>query len=107
MNTYQFESVVEDKGIIVLPEQMKPLRKHRVRLILIDMDTFSPEPVQQLTQVTQKYRAGTDEDELFIDERKRKLLSLCGRWEDNRSSEEIIEDIHNSRRDSHRLENGL
>ena len=47
MNTYQFESVIEDKGIIVLPEQMKPLHKHRVRLILIDLGTFPPDPVQK------------------------------------------------------------
>lgn len=43
----------------------------------------------------------------LLDERKRKLLSLCGSWEDNRSPEEIIKDIHNSRKDSHRLEDGL
>ena len=66
MNTYQFESVIEDKGIIVLPEQMKPLHKHRVRLILIDLDMFSPNPVQQLTQITRKYLAITDEAELPI-----------------------------------------
>ena len=66
MNTYQFESVIEDKGIIVLPEQMKPLHKHRVRLILIDLDMFPPDPVQQLTQITRKYLAITDEAELPI-----------------------------------------
>ena len=66
MNTYQFESVIEDNGIIVLPEQMKPLHKHRVRLILIDLDTFPPDPVQQLTQITQKYLAITDEADLPI-----------------------------------------
>ncbi|MEW6608637.1 MAG: hypothetical protein AB1414_14525 [bacterium] len=42
-----------------------------------------------------------------LDERKRKLLSLCGSWKDNRSPEEIIRDIHKSRKDSDRLENGL
>ncbi|MBU0580066.1 MAG: hypothetical protein KKA19_02725 [Candidatus Margulisbacteria bacterium] len=66
MNTYQFESVIEDKGIIVLPEQMKSLHKHRVRLTLIDLDTFVPDPVQQLTQITRKYLAITDEAELPI-----------------------------------------
>jgi len=66
MNTYQFESVIEDKEIIVLPEQMKPLHKHRVRLILIDLDMFPPDPVQQLTQITRKYLAITDEAELPI-----------------------------------------
>ncbi len=29
-----------------------------------------------------------------LDERKRKLLSLCGTWKDTRTPEEIINDIH-------------
>ena len=42
-----------------------------------------------------------------LDERKRKLLSLCRSWQDNRSVEDILKDIHRFRQDSARGEQGL
>ncbi len=35
------------------------------------------------------------------------FLKLCGKWKDERSAEEIIEDIYSSRRSSYRLKEGL
>lgn len=35
------------------------------------------------------------------------LLELAGSWEDDRSAEEIIRDIYESRKSSNKLDNGL
>jgi hypothetical protein len=61
MKTYQFESIIEDNGVIVLPEDLKNLRKHRVKLIVVDLEP-SDNPLNMLNDITQKYAAISEED---------------------------------------------
>ena len=67
MKTYQFESVIEDKGIIVLPENMRNLHHHRVKLILVDLETRQQNPVQRLADITKRYTT-LDEQDIDIPE---------------------------------------
>jgi hypothetical protein len=61
MKTYQFESIIEDNGVIVLPEDLRNLRKHRVKLIVVDLEP-SDNPLNMLNDITQKYAAISEED---------------------------------------------
>ena len=65
MKTYQFESVVDETGIIVLPKNMRKLLKHRVKLTVVDMEPLSGSPVRLLSGITKKY-AAVDEADLDI-----------------------------------------
>lgn len=62
MKTYQLESVIGDNGIIELPESMKKLVRHRVKLIVIDLETFLYNPVNMLADITKKYTAINEND---------------------------------------------
>lgn len=77
MKTYQFESVVDENGVIVLPKNMRKLLKHRVKLTVVDMEPMSGSPVRLLSGITQKY-AAVDEEDLDVagiyEMRERKLL---------------------------------
>jgi hypothetical protein len=55
MRTYQIESVISEHGIIVLPYEMKNLQKHRVKLIITDLEAEYTDPVDFLDYVTDKY----------------------------------------------------
>jgi len=55
MKTYQLESIIGDNGIIELPESMKKLARHRVKLI--DLETSQFNPVRMLADITKKYTA--------------------------------------------------
>ncbi len=68
MKTYQFESVVDENGAIVLPGEMKALSKHRVRLTLVDLETSQQNPVKLLEDITNEYVQITDEADLDIAE---------------------------------------
>ncbi len=68
MKTYQFESIIEENGTIVLPKEMKALKKHRVRLILVDLDTLRQNPVKLLQEITHEYTQIVDEADLDISE---------------------------------------
>lgn len=61
MKTYQFESIIEDNGVIVLPEDLKNLKKHRVKLIVVDLEP-SENPLNMLNDITRKYAAISEED---------------------------------------------
>jgi hypothetical protein len=61
MKTYQFESIIEDNGVIVLPEDLRNLRKHRVKLIVVDLEP-SDNPLNMIDDITQKYAAVSEED---------------------------------------------
>jgi hypothetical protein len=61
MKTYQFESIIEDNGVIALPEDLKNLKKHRVKLIVVDLEP-SDNPLNMLDKITQKYAAVSEED---------------------------------------------
>ncbi len=39
MRTYQFKSMIDENGIIVLPDEIKRLKKHRIKLIVLDLDS--------------------------------------------------------------------
>ncbi len=65
MNTYQFESIIEENGVIVLPKHMRKLKKHRVKLTVVDLEPFYDSPVDLLADITQKY-AAVDEKDLDI-----------------------------------------
>ncbi len=65
MKTYQFESIIEENGIIVLPQYMKKLKKHRVKLTVVDLEPFHDRPVKLLADITKKY-AAVDEEDLDI-----------------------------------------
>jgi len=68
MRTYQFESIIQDNGCIFLPEYMKDLKAHHVKLTLVDMEPISCDPVKILADITRKYNAITDEKDLDIEE---------------------------------------
>jgi len=55
MRTYQLESVINEHGMIVLPDEMKKLQRHRVKLVIVDMEEKSFEPVDFLDYVTDKF----------------------------------------------------
>ena len=55
MRTYQLESVINEHGMIVLPDEMKNLQRHRVKLVIVDMEEKSFEPVDFLDYVTDKF----------------------------------------------------
>ncbi len=61
MKTYQFESIIEDNGVIVLPEDLKNLKKHRVKLIVVDLEP-SDNPLKMLDDITQRYAVVKEED---------------------------------------------
>lgn len=68
MKTYQFESIIEEKGIIVLPEEMKALTNHRVRLTLVDLEILQQNPINLLQEITHEYTQIVDEPDLDITE---------------------------------------
>ena len=68
MKTYQFESIIQDNGCIFLPEYMKKLKSHHVKLTLVDLEPVSDDPVKILADITRKYAAISDEKDLDIEE---------------------------------------
>ena len=62
MKTYQFESIIEEDGVIVLPKHMRTLMKHRVKLTVVDLEPFNDNPVNMLAGITKKYAAVNEED---------------------------------------------
>ncbi len=68
MKTYQFESIVDENGIIVLPPEMKVLSKHRVHLTLVDLETPRQNSVKLLEDITRAYAQIVDESDLDIAE---------------------------------------
>lgn len=65
MRTYQLDSIIGDDGVIVLPENMKNLKKHRVKLIVMDLEPNNDSPVDLWADITRKY-ASVDEEDLDI-----------------------------------------
>jgi hypothetical protein len=55
MSEYQLESVVNEHGMIVLPDEMKNLHKHRVKIVITDLGTEISEPCDFLDHITKKY----------------------------------------------------
>ncbi|OQX27840.1 MAG: hypothetical protein BWK80_03155 [Desulfobacteraceae bacterium IS3] len=55
MRTYQFESVVDEKGTIMLPDEIRKLQKHRIRLIIVDLEAENFNPVDFLNSTTDNY----------------------------------------------------
>lgn len=66
MRTYQIESFVNEEGVIVLPDEMRSLQKHRVKLIITDLEEKGFDPVEHLDRITEEY-AQLDEDDLNIE----------------------------------------
>jgi hypothetical protein len=67
MKTYQLESIIQDNGCIFLPDYMKKLKAHHVKLTLVDMEPVSDNPVNTMADITRRY-AAIDEDDLDIAE---------------------------------------
>ncbi|MCU0286430.1 MAG: hypothetical protein MUF15_08520 [Acidobacteria bacterium] len=65
MRTYQFESIIQDNGCIFLPEYMKKLKSHHVKLTLVDMEPENDNPVNILADIIRRY-ASINEDDLDI-----------------------------------------
>ena len=66
--SYRLESVIDENGTIVLPDDMKPLRKHRVKLVVIDLDAIQQNPVTYFEELTTRYNEIHDEPDLDIEE---------------------------------------
>lgn len=65
MKTYQLNAIVEENGSIVLPQNItRTLKKHRVHLTLIDLETLRQDPVKLLQEITGRYRRIVDEPDL-------------------------------------------
>lgn len=67
MRTYQIESVINEEGMIVLPDEMKNLQKHRVKLIIVDLESKGSEPADVLDRITDKLM-NISEDDLNLSE---------------------------------------
>lgn len=61
MRTYQLESTINEHGMIVLPDEMKNLKAHRVRLTIVDLEEIS-DPLDFLDFITDKYSQLTEPD---------------------------------------------
>ncbi len=68
VKTYQFDSTIQEDGVITLPQSLSPLRNHHVRLIVIDLEQPQDDPVAWLKKITHEYAAITDEEGLSLDE---------------------------------------
>lgn len=68
IKTYQFDSTIQEDGVIVLPKSMFPLQQHHVRVIVIDWQPPQDDPVAWLNEITQKYLAIMDEADVPLDE---------------------------------------
>ncbi len=67
MQLYQFESIIENNGTIVLPREITTqLKKHRVKLTLVDLDVIRHNPVKLLEEITDHYTQILDEPDLDI-----------------------------------------
>jgi hypothetical protein len=62
MKTYQFESIIQDNGCIILPRYMDRLKTHRVKLTLVDLEPDINNPLNILADITQKYTSIEEED---------------------------------------------
>lgn len=62
MKSYQFESIIEENGVIVLPEDLRKLKKHRVKLIVVDLEPSYDSPINMLANITKEYAAVNEED---------------------------------------------
>jgi len=62
MKTYQIESVINENGIIILPDEMKKLQKHRVKLTIVDLEAGYTDPVDFLDYITDKYSNVNEND---------------------------------------------
>ena len=67
MRTYQIESEINEHGMIILPDEMKNLHKHRVKLIIVDLETKSSEPTDFLDYITYKF-SEIEENDLNLNE---------------------------------------
>lgn len=70
MIAYNIETIVRKRGIIVLPDNMKVLEKHRVKLTLIDLEKS---------------------------DKQNGLISAIGKWNNFDEIEEILTDISSVR----------
>jgi hypothetical protein len=69
MKTYQFKSIIDENGLIVLPDEIKRLKNHRIKLIVTDLDSDREctNTIDFLNSVTDKY-LNIEENELDITE---------------------------------------
>jgi hypothetical protein len=61
MQTYRLETAINEQGIIVLPAQFKKLYRHKVRLVVTDLEP-KYQPVEFFSQLTKRYAALTEPD---------------------------------------------
>jgi len=62
METYNFETVIGEDGIILLPDYIKKLKTHRVKLILLDLGKSSRNVT---TEIGDPGRQADEEDRLL------------------------------------------
>jgi len=69
MKTYQFKSVVDENGLIALPDEIKSLKRHRIKIIITDLDSDKEcaNTIDFLNSVTDKY-SNIEETDLNITE---------------------------------------
>lgn len=62
METYNFETVIGEDGIILLPDYIKKLKTHRVKLILLDLGKSA---LNTLSEIADSSRRPDEEDRLL------------------------------------------
>ncbi len=67
MITYQLESVITENGIIVLPDNMRNLQKHRVNILITDLEVQSSKSTAFLDYITHKF-INIEENDLNLNE---------------------------------------
>ncbi len=77
MKSYELESIVQENGSLVLPNDMKNLRNHRVKKIVIDIDAPYENPTHQLEESTNRYSL-LQEADLDIDTIYQQRNIPCG-----------------------------
>ncbi|GEM_PF-1310598 len=84
MGTYNFETVIREDGIIVLPDSMKNLKKRRVKFVLVDLEESYSGTADILSDITEQYNRIKEKDlditEIYKNRRKtdvRERLYQC------------------------------
>jgi len=91
MTTFHFQTHVSDSGVITLPPQAENLYG---KVVVVNVDL----PSEQKPKRSFEEKKQTAKDRTKKQERKRAFEELCDAWcADERSTEEIIRDIYESR----------
>lgn len=62
MQTYNFETVIREDGIIMLPDNMKNLKKRKVKFVLTDLEESYSGAADILSEIAEEYNRIREKD---------------------------------------------